>query len=229
MVGGSFRALARLAPAILVAMLAAGAAAAQEEVHVDGSVVIYDGARQRMSPGAHPTARILNPKPYAHASSGAKVTGTTAPAPPPEVATAIHDAAQRHNVDEGLVQAVAYQESRYNTSAVSGKGARGAMQLMPATAQTLGVDASSTAGNIEGGVVYLSKMMNRYGGDTEKALAAYNAGPGAVDRYGGVPPYRETQGYVHSIMGRLTRTGGVAAEPEPDMGPLKVRMSASSE
>jgi soluble lytic murein transglycosylase-like protein len=227
MIGGSVRVLSSCAPAVLAGLLYASAACAQEEVHADGSVVIYDGGRQRMSPGAHPTARILNPKPYPNASGGhgGKVTGTTAPAPPPEVATAIHDAAQRHNVDEGLVQAVAWQESRYKTDAVSAKGARGAMQLMPGTARTLGVDSSDTAGNIEGGVVYLSKMMNRYGGDTEKALAAYNAGPGAVDRYGGVPPYRETQGYVHSIMGRLTRGDG-AAIPVADTGPLKARMGA---
>jgi soluble lytic murein transglycosylase-like protein len=228
MMGRRFRVLARLAPALVAAVFAAGAASAQEEVHVDGSVVIYDGARQRMSPGAHPTARILNPKPYPRASSGGKVTGTSAPPPPPEVASAIHDSAQRHNVDEGLVQAVAWQESRYNTSAVSPKGARGAMQLMPGTARTLGVDSSDAAGNIEGGVVYLSKMMQRYDGDTEKALAAYNAGPGAVDRYGGVPPYRETQGYVHSIMGKLSHTVGVA-DPEPDTSPLKARMGAASE
>lgn len=229
--GGRFRVLARFAPPILAAVFAAGAAFAQEEVHVDGSVVIYDGPRQRMSPGAEPTARILNPKPYPHASHGGKITGTTAPAPPPEVATAIHDSAQRHNVDEGLVQAVAWQESRYNTAAVSPKGARGPMQLMPGTARAMGVDSSDTAGNVEGGVVYLSKMMNRYDGDTEKALAAYNAGPGAVDRYGGVPPYRETQGYVHSIMGKLSRTGGAVgvADPDPDPGPLKARMGASSE
>jgi hypothetical protein len=226
MSGGRFRVLARSAPVIAAALLAAGAACAQEEVHVDGTVVIYDGARQRMSPGAHPTARILNPKPYPTVQGGhGKITGTTAPAPPPELASAIHDAAQRHNVDEGLVQAVAWQESRYKTDAVSPKGARGAMQLMPGTARTLGVDSSDAAGNVEGGVVYLSKMMNRYGGDTEKALAAYNAGPGAVDRYGGVPPYRETQGYVHSIMGRLTRTDSPGA-PVEDVGPLKSRMGA---
>jgi soluble lytic murein transglycosylase-like protein len=227
MTGGRFRALARFAPAVAVALFA-GAACAQEEVHIDGSVVIYDGARQRMSPGAHPTARILNPKPYPSASEGhgGKVTGTTAPAPPPEVATAIHDSAQRHNVDEGLVQAVAWQESRYKTGAVSAKGARGAMQLMPDTARSLGVDSSDTAGNIEGGVVYLSKMMNRYGGDTEKAQAAYNAGPGAVDRYGGVPPYRETQGYVHSVMGKLTRKDSTGVTVVEDTGPLKTRMGA---
>jgi hypothetical protein len=227
MSGGRFRVLALSASTLFAALLAAGAACAQEEVHIDGSVVIYDGARQRMSPGAHPTARILNPKPYPTVRGG-KVIGTNAPAPPPEVATAIHDSAQRHNVDEGLVQAVAWQESRYKTGAVSAKGARGAMQLMPGTARTLGVDSADTAGNIEGGVVYLSKMMNRYGGDTEKALAAYNAGPGAVDRYGGVPPYRETQGYVHSIMGHLTRTDAVGV-PVEDVGPLKARMGASSE
>jgi hypothetical protein len=229
MIGGRYRALALAAPVAVVGLFLARAAVAQEEVHLDGSVVIYDGERQRMSPGAHPTARILNPKPYPTVSSahGGKITGTTAPAPPPDVATAIHDSAQRHNVDEGLVQAVAWQESRYHTDAVSSKGARGPMQLMPATARALGVDSSNAAGNIDGGALYLSKMMQRYDGNTEKALAAYNAGPGAVDRYGGVPPYRETQGYVHSIMGHLTQKDGAPGViMVEDTGPLKARMGA---
>jgi hypothetical protein len=200
-------------------MLAAGAACAQEEVHVDGSVVLYDGATQRMSPGAHPTALILTPA--GHRPRGGH--GAASPTPPPEVAQAIHESAERHQVDERLVREVAWQESHYKTQSVSSKGARGTMQLMPGTARTLGVDSTDTASNIEGGVVYLGQLMHHYDGDTSKALAAYNAGPRAVDRYGGIPPYRETQGYVHSIMGRMSRTDDPSA---PDLSPLKARMGA---
>ncbi|HEY5288792.1 MAG TPA: lytic transglycosylase domain-containing protein, partial [Caulobacteraceae bacterium] len=124
--------------------------------------------------------------------------------------------------DARLVEAVAWQESHYNSSARSRKGARGTMQLMPSTARALGVDSTDESGNVEGGVIYLSKMMNQFNGDEAKALAAYNAGPAAVTRYGGVPPYRETRAYVHSIMGRLGEADGPAAE---DLTPLKARIS----
>jgi hypothetical protein len=211
---------ARFALTCAAALLAAGAACAQEEVHVDGSVVLYQGATQRMSPGAHPTALILTPA--GHRVRGGH--GAASPAPPPEVAQAIHDSAQRHQVDENLVREVAWQESHYKTDAVSNKGARGAMQLMPGTARSLGVDSSDPNSNIEGGVVYLGQLMRRYDNDKSKALAAYNAGSGAVDRYGGIPPYRETQGYVHSIMGRLAQP--VNDPNAPDISPLRARMGA---
>jgi hypothetical protein len=199
----------------LAAALACGGAQAQMiEVHVDGSVVSYDGDSQRISPGATPTARIISP----HRRHG---HGIATPAPPAAVAAAIHASAERHQVDAGLVTAVAWQESHFNNSAVSRKGARGTMQLMPGTARVLGVDSTSTEGNVEGGVVYLAQMMRRYDGDTAKALAAYNAGPERVDRFGGVPPYRETQGYVKSIMGRLGAVGG-----QDDDAPLRARMAA---
>lgn len=206
----------RAALALSAAFLA-GSACAQEEVHVDGSVVLYQGATQRMSPGAHPTALILTPA--GHRARG----GHAAPAPPPEVAQAIHDSAERHQVDERLVREVAWQESHFKTQAVSPKGARGTMQLMPGTARSLGVDSTDTASNIEGGVVYLGQLIHHYDGDTSKALAAYNAGSRAVDRYGGIPPYRETQGYVHSIMGRMSKPDDPTG---PDLSPLKARMGA---
>ena len=209
---------------LLTATGMAGLARAQvEQVHIDGSVVLYDGASQRMSRGAQPFARTISGGP-SHVYAGGK--GHAAPAPPPALAQAIHDSADRHQVDPRLVEAVAWQESHYNQSAASPKGARGTMQLMPATARSLGVDTSTTASNVEGGVIYLAKMMSQFNGDTPKALAAYNAGPGAVMRYGGVPPYRETQAYVHSIMGRLGAPQGPAAE---DQTPLKGRMSGLSD
>lgn len=111
------------------------------------------------------------------------------------------DAARNHGVDPGLLQAVAWQESRGRMSAVSPKGALGVMQLMPGTAAELGVQALDVADNIRGGAIYLRRQLDRFG-SVPLALAAYNAGPGAVIRYGGIPPFRETRDYVARIMGR---------------------------
>ena len=101
-----------------------------------------------------------------------------------------------------LIDAVIRQESGYDPYAVSHKGAKGLMQLMPATAKRFGVkDVFDPAENVQGGVKYLRQLLDRYDGDRRLALAAYNAGEGAVDRFGGVPPYRETQDYVDRIVG----------------------------
>ena len=105
-----------------------------------------------------------------------------------------------------LLEAVAYVESRFNQQAVSKAGAIGVMQLMPATAAELGVDPGNPEGNIRGGAEYLRRMVTMFGNNLELALAAYNAGPSAVQRYGGVPPYAETRAYVGAVMDYLART-----------------------
>lgn len=115
--------------------------------------------------------------------------------------TLLADAAKLQGLEPGLLEAVAWQESRGRMSAVSVKGALGVMQLMPGTAAELGVRADDLAENIRGGALYLRRQLDRFG-SVPLALAAYNAGPGAVMRYRGIPPYRETQNYVASILSR---------------------------
>jgi soluble lytic murein transglycosylase-like protein len=119
----------------------------------------------------------------------------------------IQIAATRFGVDSNLVDAVAWQESRYNPQARSTAGAMGVMQLMPGTARQLGVrNPHDVQENVVGGTAYLRAQLERFGNNVPLALAAYNAGPGAVIKYGGIPPYRETQNYVRQIMRRLLVT-----------------------
>jgi len=113
----------------------------------------------------------------------------------------ISEACARYGVDKDLVTAVVARESAGNPYAVSPKGAKGLMQLMDGTAREMGVKYSfSPAENIDGGVKYLKNMLDAFGGDERLALASYNAGPGAVRKYNGVPPYRETQEYVRAVL-----------------------------
>jgi soluble lytic murein transglycosylase-like protein len=114
----------------------------------------------------------------------------------------IEKAAKQYDVDASLVSALIRAESNYESRAVSRKGARGLMQLMPATAKRLSVrQPFDPASNVQGGVRYLRELVDRFGHHPELVLAAYNAGEGAVESYGGVPPYRETMAYVNRILG----------------------------
>jgi soluble lytic murein transglycosylase-like protein len=113
----------------------------------------------------------------------------------------IDSAAQRYDLDPNLVKAVVKAESNFSPNAVSSAGAKGLMQLMDGTAQGLGVsDSFDPVQNIDGGARYLRQLLDKFDGDEKLALAAYNAGPGAVNRWGGIPPYQETMTYVSRVM-----------------------------
>jgi hypothetical protein len=128
----------------------------------------------------------------------------------------IREAAERYGVEEGLIKAVIRVESGFNSRAVSPKGARGLMQLMPGTASMLGVrDSFDPRQNIDGGVRHLRGLIDRFGSDLKLALAAYNAGEQAVMNHGGIPPYRETRDYVTRILGLFTPPRPAAPAPEP--------------
>jgi soluble lytic murein transglycosylase-like protein len=133
----------------------------------------------------------------------------------------IYEIAIRHSVNPQLVAALIHVESAFNSRAVSPKGAYGLMQLLPATARRFGLtkkkDLFDPKKNLEAGVKYLKWLTTRFGGDVQKILAAYTAGEGAVERFGGIPPYRETQQYVKKIFGLLGFTPGApaASQAEP--------------
>ena len=177
-----------------LALMACAAQAQVMEIRADGTSVTYSGPVVSTVAGTTPLA----PSAITRSKNSAATI-------------ALHHAAIRHDVSASLIEAIAWQESRWNQNAVSPKGARGVMQLMPATAHSLGVDAGDLDGNVDGGAAYLAQMMRRFDGDIIRSLAAYNAGPEAVAHYGGMPPYRETQAFVSSILDRLAAS---ALSPE---------------
>ncbi|HEY4441828.1 MAG TPA: lytic transglycosylase domain-containing protein [Candidatus Elarobacter sp.] len=124
-----------------------------------------------------------------------------APVPPAQIDALVDQNASTWQVDPALLKAVIANESGFNANATSKVGAQGLMQLMPETAASLGVrDAYDPAQNVAGGARYLRGLLDRFGGDQRLAVAAYNAGPGAVSKYGDVPPYAETQSYVTNVL-----------------------------
>ena len=132
---------------------------------------------------------------------------------PADLSQVIAQAAARSRISADLITEVAWTESRFRQTAVSNRDAVGVMQLTAGTARDLGVDRFDVSQNIHGGAAYLRQMMDRYGGDIRLTLAAYNAGPGAVDRYRGVPPFPETQSYVAGILGRLSQRATLSVTP----------------
>ncbi|WP_246331443.1 lytic transglycosylase domain-containing protein [Sphingomonas chungangi] len=135
----------------------------------------------------------------------AAVTEIAAPAQVPDALRApLETAAAHYDLSPQLLAALVWQESRWHPAAVSARGAVGLAQLMPGTARALAVDAKDPSANLDGGAHYLRQMLDRFDGDVERALAAYNAGPGRVVRAGGLPRIAETRAYVSTIIDRLT-------------------------
>jgi soluble lytic murein transglycosylase-like protein len=193
---------------LLVASLCGGAHAPAfgqvMNIGPDGNATIYKGPIVTSTDGVLPLLGQLRPITTHGVDSGKE---------PPSVAAAINYSASRHALSQALISAVAWQESRMRQEAVSPKGARGVMQLMPATASGLKVNADDLAANVDGGTAYLAEMLDRFDGDIIKTLAAYNAGPAAVERYHGVPPYPETQAYVSAVMNRLAESTNGKVHP----------------
>lgn len=126
---------------------------------------------------------------------------------PADLNTYFEEAAEKYNVDANLLKAIAKQESNFNPSARSSAGAMGIMQLMPSTAKSLGItDAYNAHDNIMGGAQVIAQNLKKYNGDVSLALAAYNAGSGNVDKYGGIPPFKETQNYVKKVLAYYQNT-----------------------
>jgi soluble lytic murein transglycosylase-like protein len=147
------------------------------------------------APGAQAAARAAAPASAGLLGAGASELPSGTP-----FAAEITAAAKQHGVDPALLAGLVEQESGFNPNAVSPAGARGLTQLMPGTAAGLGVsDPLDPAQALDGGAKYLRQQLDAFGGDIARALAAYNAGPGAVQRFGGVPPYAETQDYVRKV------------------------------
>ena len=190
----ALRCLPSLASLVLFAFLgpdSAGAGNLYKYIDADGVVHFSDSPvddRYRRSKIQYREGLAITPPSYSKGPSQGDFDGI------------IVRAARKHGVHPALVKAVIAAESNFKPNAVSRVGAQGLMQLMPGTARELGVDRPfGVVENIDGGVRYLRAMLERYG-DASRALAAYNAGPTAVDRYRGIPPYRETQAYVKRVL-----------------------------
>lgn len=161
------------------------------EIGAGGATWIAGGPATPAPPLAQPVERAY--------------TASQIAAGPDRWRTHVAQLAQRYDISPALLEAVVWQESRWNEGAVSPAGAHGLAQLMPATGRQLGVDWRDPAQNLEGGARYLREQLDRFGGNVEAALAAYNAGPRRVQQAGGVPAIAETRRYVAAIMARLAQ------------------------
>lgn len=189
----------KAAAALLLALAALStsnpAAADVLEVGASGPAWIAGGPAVAPSPALPDLPDVQAPGPVTLLSESAGPNGWR---------NRIAELSAKYDVSPALLEALVWQESRWNAAAVSPVGARGLAQLMPGTARQMGVNLHDPSANLEGGARYLRMQLDAFGGDIEKALAAYNAGPARVAKAGGVPRIRETQNYVASIMARLS-------------------------
>jgi soluble lytic murein transglycosylase-like protein len=201
------RRFARPSAAVLIvaSVFASPAYAQVMDIAADGTVAVREGS------GAATWQVVNSPASDKVVSTvdAAEVPQTAVtmiePAPvPPQYSAALSFAAKTANISPALLGALVWQESRWHPQAVSRKGAIGLTQLMPGTARDLGVDPTDPLANLIGGARYLRQLLDQFDGDVEKALAAYNAGPGRVRSAGGVPAIAETRNYVASIVRRIS-------------------------
>ncbi len=196
-------------PRIAVHLLHGFTLHAEAAEWIDGALILQvDGGELRL---AREDVRALETLDSGEAATVmAAVAETEQPQATPSVPELIREAAARNGLPEEFVRSVAQAESGLRTGAMSPKGALGVMQLMPATAAALGVDPHKPAENIEGGARLLRTLLLQYQHQPDqvrRALAAYNAGAGAVQKYDGVPPYRETQVYIERVLNRYRQQG----------------------
>ncbi|WP_269816448.1 lytic transglycosylase domain-containing protein [Caulobacter hibisci] len=169
-------------------------------VHAQVLQIEDDGAVRRVGGG------------WPEAFETAPASSVAAPLIPAPYRDAVLAAAARYDLSPALIDAVARSESGYDAMAVSPAGAIGVMQLMPATARSLGVDPADPTQNIMGGAAHLRAQLDRFDGAVDLALAAYNAGGGRVVRYGGVPPFKETRAYVATNLDRLAKAAAFSGD-----------------
>ncbi|WP_234032169.1 lytic transglycosylase domain-containing protein [Parerythrobacter jejuensis] len=185
--------------------MSAPASADVMEIDADGARWIAGGAAAVPARTLMSAPTLLETDPAtglpAHATSNPALTALGVPA---TYQAKVQELSARFDLSPSLIEALVWQESRWRENAVSHAGARGLAQLMPGTARYLGVDPDDPFANLEGGARYLREQLDRFDGDLEKALAAYNAGPGRVLAAKGIPNIRETKNYVAAIMGRLS-------------------------
>ena len=190
-----------LAAAVAALSLPAVARADVMEIGAAGPAWIAGGPRAPV-PASSPAEPV--PAHAVNAPITLPVTLIAEAAGPAQWQGHVASLAAKYDISPNLIEALVWQESRWRTNALSPVGARGLAQLMPGTARALGVNPDDPHANLEGGARYLRQQLDTFGGDVEKALAAYNAGPGRVQRAGGIPRIRETQDYVAAIMARLS-------------------------
>jgi len=198
--------LAKAGGSIIIALLVAPAPAAADvlEIGPAGSRWISGALAAGPAEAAAPADSLELSADFAVPAHAVADAARQAGMVPAVYAAKVSELARRFDLSPTLIEALVWQESRWRADARSPVGARGLAQLMPGTARDLGVNPDDPFANLEGGARYLREQLDRFDGDIERALAAYNAGPGRVIKAGGIPRIRETQGYVAAIMGRLS-------------------------